>query len=870
MRLKHKFSLIFLLLAVSCSLKETAVGEFEFNVCLGPEEDGRVALGEKSGSTYPLVWCEGDRISVNGVASSPLTAAAAGARSAGFSFASSLSSPYYVVYPAASFVTPKRMSFPSEQIHAPGSCPASSMVLARRTGSASGIELCNMCGCIRFNIPRGEDLTPYTKMVFKGNAGEFVAGVFNINFDSSGIPSIGTAYSGESSITLTDLQETGEYIICVPAMTFASGFSFTVYDESGHFMRLRTGSSVTVGPGVLINAPSAVYEANGTLLDAEVGDAEEDENPIACYIHTVREMNREPAVINSHAGEELESVLQPVWDSYQVLDNLWLLNGLNIDVFTDQRCAIYPRIKYLPDGSFLMFYMGGHYGSRIWVTRSTDFKNWSTPVRLFKPRSVTVDGVECTRRYVNPDAVVLPNGDVLMVASFRSAGVHEQNKGSGLVFMRSSDGGLTWGSPYELEASGYVIWEPYLLLLPDGTLQCFFTDAITFTRNSGTGMVSSTDGGYTWSSKIRTCQQYKYDYYTTNPEKSKYNGQKIYTDQMPCLRVLNDGKTIVGLFEGRYETPTPSDCADNDTYNSSCRMSLIRNHSLSWTDLTSYNVVNEGPADRTEVVERLSYSPYVATFPSGETVFSWTGGHRKGKNGLKVRLITGDATATHFRGDDWGSCSGSTFNPGPGVYTPFEHTCMWQGIETFAQNFLAVGAMVETIPDADTLGIQIGLMYLNHRINAPSANVKVNGVLDEWSGTRALFVSAPSGEEAVLRASHDDTNLYLALETVDHHSKARVKLMLASGNTVKLSLEAERKSLKKLSGTVSSSARANGFTDVGKQGWLHEIAVPLSSLGVSAGGDLRCYMDIKVDGQTTPFTFATESDTKNWQRIRLE
>lgn len=859
-----------LLLAVSCSLRETAAGETEFNVCLGPDENGRVAFGEKSGNSYPLVWSEGDRISVNGVSSSPVTAASAGGRSAGFTFASTVSTPYYVVYPAASFVTPKRISFPSEQIHAPGSCPASSMVLARRTGSSSGIELYNLCGCIRFNIPRAGDLTPYTKMVFKGNAGEFVSGVFNLNYDSSGKPSLGDAYSAEKSITLTGMQETGEYIICVPAMTFSSGFSFTVYDEQGHFMRLRTGSPVTVSPGVLINAPEAAYVPTGTILDAGTGEVDEGENPVVSVINTVMEMNREPAVLNSHAGEELQAVMQPVWDTYQVLDKKWLLNGIDIDVMTDQRCAMYPRIKYLPDSTFVMFYMGGHYGSRIWVTRSSDFRTWSEPQMLFKPRSVTVDGVSCTRRYCNPDAVVLPDGDILLVTCFRSAGVHEQNKGSGLAFRRSSDGGKTWGEPYELEATGYVVWEPYLLLLPDGTIQCFFTDAITFTRNSGTGMVSSTDGGYTWSSKIRTCQQYKYDYYTLNPEKSQYNGQKIYTDQMPCLRVLNDGKTIAGLFEGRYETPTPSDCADNDTYKSSCRVSLTRNPSLSWTDLTSYGVVKEGPADRTIVLDRLAYSPYMATFPSGETVCSWTGGHRKGKNGLKMRFITGDASATSFRGGDWGSCSGSTFNPGPCVYTPFEHNCMWGCVETFAQNLMAVAAMVETVDTQDTLGIQIGLMYLNHRINAPSAAIKVNGSLDDWKVTRALMVSAPSGEQSLIRACMDDSNLYLAIETADAKSRAKLSLKLASGSTVKLALECTSDSLKKITGKVESSARGRGITSSGVGGWLREIAVPLSSLGVSAGDELRCYAEISADGTTTPFVFATASDTENWQRIKLQ
>ncbi|MBQ5691744.1 MAG: hypothetical protein IIV24_09645 [Alistipes sp.] len=64
-------------------------------------EQSRTQLGEKAGDIYPLLWSEGDQISINGVASTALSASEAGAASATFSVAGSPAKPYCIAYPAA-------------------------------------------------------------------------------------------------------------------------------------------------------------------------------------------------------------------------------------------------------------------------------------------------------------------------------------------------------------------------------------------------------------------------------------------------------------------------------------------------------------------------------------------------------------------------------------------------------------------------------------------------------------------------------------------------------------------------------------------------------------------------------------------------
>ena len=72
------------------------VGQTEIILSL---EESRTQLGEKADGVYPLYWSEGDQISVNGVASDPLTAG--GSAKGVFTFNGALEYPYSVVYPAA-------------------------------------------------------------------------------------------------------------------------------------------------------------------------------------------------------------------------------------------------------------------------------------------------------------------------------------------------------------------------------------------------------------------------------------------------------------------------------------------------------------------------------------------------------------------------------------------------------------------------------------------------------------------------------------------------------------------------------------------------------------------------------------------------
>lgn len=551
-------------------------------------------------------------------------------------------------------------------------------------------------------------------------------------------------------------------------------------------------------------------------------------------LHTVMEMNREPAELNSHAGDELSGVLQPMYAYYRTLPHETLTSGAP----EDQALAIYPRVKRMADGRYILFYHGGQYGSRIWYLTSNDFKDWSAPQLLYQPYKINGD----IRRFVNPDAALLPGGDLLMVCSYRASSGYNSGLDCGLSFRRSADGGTTWSDPLNVEVGPN--WEPYLLVLPDGRLHCYFTDATPWTRNSGTSVITSEDGGATWSAKKRVCRLYKYDYYTADSEKQVYNGEKIYTDQMPCFRVLNDGHTLAGWLEDRIEDPEPRDCS-LDKYSSVYEMSLVWHDGLDWEDLGENKA---GPERRLSRIVRGA-AGYISTFRSGETVLSC------GISGL-LHLRMSDATVTHYYG------SGS-WEKESNWLLPFDGTGFWGSTEVVAPTILAAAMHCGE-------GMQTGLLYLNHRIDAERQTIVPDGDCAEWKTDKAFFLGLPGGEELLLRAAADDKNLYLAadcLETASGSPAVTLQLCREGGKAVKVTLKKGLSQKTSSDGIVTVSRKAEKAD--GASGYTAEASIPLSLLGAGKGDTLRLYAVFENGSSKEVFSFSKKTDSSTWQKIKL-
>ena len=544
---------------------------------------------------------------------------------------------------------------------------------------------------------------------------------------------------------------------------------------------------------------------------------------LTVLIHTHDGMNTVPHTVNSHAGVEAYSSLEPIWRYRRVLPPSLLMPA---GIPAGQDKPWYPRVKTLPDSTYIMFYQGGTVASRVLCCYSDDLIHWNAPKILYSPYSVSIGGDRDYRRFTTIDACLLDDGTLLSIVSYRAGDHYNQGLGSGLMASRSTDGGHTWSRPVTIYEGPN--WEPYVLQLPDGRIQVYFTDATPQTRNSGTSLIESFDDGYTFTPKKRVSRQYKY-----------YDkGERIYTDQMPAVQLLNDGKTLMCAVEARLELDGP------DTRRSYW-LSVVYNDGFDWQDLGEDSA---GPKRRsTNVLD--SNAPYLVDLPSGEVILS-TGYH--GRHSLKIADHTGTKFNQRHWETDW--------------LQPFEQRGVWGSIEATADKHHIISTQ-----DTKERGILIGVSYLNHRIDAPAQETVVDGDGREWAGTEALFIGSDCPTETLFRASHDDTCLYLLAErrdtSVDAASTIALSVCQADRPKRKVSLTVGPEgAVGKLPAGVDVQVQ-RGETADGDGGYVAEIAIPLSLLG--GGGEMAFYASVRTGKVNDTFFGAREGDSSTWQRIRL-
>lgn len=601
---------------------------------------------------------------------------------------------------------------------------------------------------------------------------------------------------------------------------------------------------------MVMNIPCCSYQKKitGIILWCAVAGAffsactkkNEPEKPVepsgSFKIHSIYELNKEDESPDSHAGEESASVLEMAFSSYTVVPSSIL------GVAT----PVYSRIKKAKDGSYLLFYQDANVGANIYYSRSTDLKTWSQGQVLFEKKSITSSQGADSRRYSSADARVLANGDILAVTSFRANLAYRHSpETNGIMAWRSKDNGLTWG-PEQVIYMG-TNWEPYLLELPSGQLQCYFTDTDPVYSNSGTSMVVSDDGGTTWSptgvsSCYKVIRQYKYT----------DQGKRIYTDQMPCVKLLNDGKTLAGFMEARLEDNGPSG-------NSYYMMSLVYGNN-NWPNLTGDGV---GPADRQSNLFNGA-GGYITQFRSGETVISCN------INNL-FSMKVGDNKARIFNHKSWST----------EWFQPFTGKGYWGSLEIDDPHFI-IGTM------HTSNGITIGKFFLNHRINAPAQHITVDGNTDDWINTDALFIGSESQTQASFRAATDAGNLYILVERKDNYvvSGDNVDLYIHNNNGSELNVNSLKITVgpagivacTKWSGSswapvepsmLSVAGKVSGVINDGTvdDGYISEIRIPLSA--INAVGDYFRFNAVLTDGNIKDsFTFADTQMPQTWMLIK--
>lgn len=544
-------------------------------------------------------------------------------------------------------------------------------------------------------------------------------------------------------------------------------------------------------------------------------------------ITAIGDLNAAEPVINSHEHDAGAKLLELNYREYHEIQL--------VSPFNPNLKPTYSRIKKLPSGQYIMFWHINDVGSNILYSISPDLKNWETPKEVFTPIqniTVNVQGQNTTDRrvYSNGDALVLQNGDLMVVASFRAANnMYKTNDGNGIAMRISSDNGQTWGEEKVIFRGSN--WEPQILQLPSGEIQVYFTHSSTnnqmqfdkgiigdaLVRSSGTAILRSTDDGETWASHLP--ENEFYGYVIAQRYNETKNNVHRYTHQMPCAALLNNTGAIALVLE------------DQNAAGSGYSISIAYSDD-NWAQYISpnsvYTAIEEGPANKQNSVWPGA-GPYLKQFPSGETVISYNV-----SNIYSIRL--GNATARTFT------------QP----YEPFRYAGYWGALEPDGSHTMIGTVTTGQVTAADNRHILIGKMQLNHTIFPAGATPTIDGNNNDWvDNTDALFVGSESQAQAAVRMAYDDDHLYLLVERLDNdllpadvvdvYLHTGAEALNASSLRLKIDAEGVRQTSRYLYGNwvnseipeiqsgsiVRGTVSNSGDSD---EGYIAEIAVPRSTI----------------------------------------
>lgn len=582
----------------------------------------------------------------------------------------------------------------------------------------------------------------------------------------------------------------------------------------------------------------------------------QDPPPEHVYVTPFGMLNTTDKTINSHEGDEGASSLELDYRGYtEVTPSTLTVSAAN-----------YPRIKKLPNGQYILFWHNNSVGANVFYTRSSDLKNWEPVKKVFAATPITVNGQSDERSYSNADALVLQNGELMVVASFRAKNhFRKDNAYNGIMMRKSSDNGQTWSEEQVIYRGSN--WEPQILQLPSGEIQVYFTHSGAKSQmqiemgwigddmvpSSGTAIARSYDNGKTWKAN----QPNSYAGYAISQRYiDTVRGIDVFTDQMPCALLLNKYNTIAVAMESKAFYGV-------DYYNISVAYS-----DDNWSRILGID--EEGPSDKQKDLWNGG-APYLKQFPSGETILSYNA-----RNVYYIRL--GDAKARKF------------YNP----CLPFgeEMTGVWGSLELDGSH-----TVIGTVQDrsSGSSNILIGRMNLNHTVAAGNMTPTIDGDNWEWSNnTEAFFVGSESQAQASVRLSYDKDNVYVLVERldVDLRPEDTVSVYLnpdsqgLGESSLRLTVgtsglqQTARYSGGRWTDTAVSGARGEvllrgtvGDSSDQDEGYAVEVVIPRAALQANAS-TLRCALVLYNQDKGTSriedsLDSVTLSQPTSWLKVRL-
>lgn len=237
----------------------------------------KTVLGDAQDGMRPVLWCKGDKISVNGVASQAL-AIEENVPTASFMFEKELIAPYSIIYPATMVKNGGSViTLPSQQKAASGDNIVSGSMPMAGYSTTESVMMKQVCGILGIRLKMGTEANLIRYIEVTALGGEPVCGDFTVDYQNSTLSS----EAKDANVIRMEVQKTfpagpaSAFNVILPAGVYSQGFSVKVVDENGQSMIRNIGGSRKLEAGKLMLMPELTFVPNSEDKGVEIATPED-------------------------------------------------------------------------------------------------------------------------------------------------------------------------------------------------------------------------------------------------------------------------------------------------------------------------------------------------------------------------------------------------------------------------------------------------------------------------------------------------------------------------------------------------------------------------------------------------------------------
>lgn len=236
----------------------------------------KTVLGDAQEGVRPVLWCKGDKISVNGVVSDPLDVEG-NVLKADFVLSEQVSAPYEIIYPAGMVKDAATITLPAEQNYAAGDNIVSGSMPMAGYSTTESVMMKQVCGILGIRLKMGTEanLIRYVEVAALGC--EPVCGDFTVDYQNGTLSS----EAKDANVIRMEVQKTfpagsvNTFNVILPAGVYSAGFQVKVVDENGQAMVRSIKGSRELEAGKLMLMPELEFVPNSEDKGVEIATPED-------------------------------------------------------------------------------------------------------------------------------------------------------------------------------------------------------------------------------------------------------------------------------------------------------------------------------------------------------------------------------------------------------------------------------------------------------------------------------------------------------------------------------------------------------------------------------------------------------------------